>query len=212
MARDFLHDDRAARPTILALVIGAHLSVLFIPSVDHKEASRDWGPSSSLLLIPLLLPEERLLREPSVKLPPTAVTSPRQPSLAPLQLSSEGLTSELATSELPDWRASGAAAAADAASKEYRALGPVPAAPKIKMPPSPFKEKPRHEAGELDVDAARNPILWLNGFCYLRPENREAAVDDPFAKVPMTFCNFAIGKRAPRGDLFDHLRKKPPVP
>jgi hypothetical protein len=112
----------------------------------------------------------------------------------------------------PDWKQSGADAAADAARDNYRALGPPPAEPKVKLPPPPFAPEPKHRHGEMDEDALRNPIIWLSANCWLRPRNYAADPGDPFARVPMTFCSFPLGKKPARGDLFEHLRKTPPVP
>jgi hypothetical protein len=112
----------------------------------------------------------------------------------------------------PDWKQSGTEAAANAARKSYRALGPCAEEPKIDAPPSPFEPPPRHKFGELDEDALRNPILWLSANCHLRRKDLQAQPGDPFADVPMTFCSFPFGKRQPRGNLFEHLRKQPPVP
>ena len=112
----------------------------------------------------------------------------------------------------PDWKQSGVDAAADAASKNYRALGPRAEEPHIKAPRSPFKPPPKHKAGEVGEDALENPVVWLSGNCYLRLENRKAPPGDPFAQIPMTLCVFPVGKLEPKGDLFEHLRKPKPLP
>lgn len=112
----------------------------------------------------------------------------------------------------PDWKQSGADAAVDAARKEYRALGPRPIDPKVKVPRSPFKPPPKHKHGELGEDALENPVLWLSENCYIRFENRKLPLDDPFRTIPMTLCTFPVGKLKPKGDLFEHLRKPQPLP
>jgi hypothetical protein len=112
----------------------------------------------------------------------------------------------------PDWKQSGADAAADAAAKNYRALGPRPIDPHVKAPRSPFKPPPKHKFGEMGEDALENPALWLNENCYIRFENRKAPPGDPFANIPMTLCTFPVGKLEPKGDLFEHLRKPQPIP
>lgn len=209
-ARDFLHDDRAMRPAILAAVIGAHLAVLLIPWEERSRAT-DGSTSSTLLLIPERVDLVLLAsRDPTVKLSAMNVDAPSQPTLAPMHLPTETPTGSAMAP--PDWKQSGADAAADAARDNYRALGPRPEEPAVKLPPSPFAPPPRHKFGEQDVDELRNPILWLSEHCWLRPRNFAAQPDDPFATIPMTFCSFPFGKKEPRGDLFEHLRKTPPVP
>lgn len=209
-ARDFLQDDHTARPAILTLVVAVHLAVLLIPWEERVRAS-DTTARGTLLLIPernSILPDES--RAPSVKLSAVNVDSPSPPSLAPMYVPTE--TSTGSAMALPDWKQSGAEAAADAARDNYRALGPRPEDPQVKLPASPFRPPPRHKHGETGIDELRNPILWLSENCWLRPRNFAAQPGDPFATVPMTFCSFPFGKKEPRGDLLEHLRKTPPVP
>jgi hypothetical protein len=211
VARDFLDEDRAARPAIFTVVVAAHLAALLVP---WNERSRriDSATRGTLLLIPqhtdLVLQRSR---DPTVELSVVNVDAPSQPSLAPVDVPGESAPTGSAMAP-PDWKQSGADAAADAARKEYRALGPRPGEPAVKLPTSPFAPPPRHKYGEADVDELRNPILWLSEHCWLRPRNFAAQPGDPFATVPMTFCSYPFGKKEPRGDLFEHLRKTPPVP
>jgi hypothetical protein len=212
-ARDVLHDDRASRPAILAVVIGAHLAAFFIALPDKRVTdSAYWHTPTSIVPPPPEPSKRRPLPPLTVGRITNAITSPTPPPLAPMDLSSETAAPSGAAMAPPDWKQSGMDAAADAARKDYRALGPRAGDPKIKAPPSPFEPPPRHKFGELDEDALRNPILWLSANCYLRPKDLQAQPGDPFADVPMTFCSFPFGKRHPRGDLFEHLRKQPPVP
>lgn len=209
-ARDFLQDDRTARPAIFTLVVAAHLVALLIPW-EKRSRTADDAARGTLLLIPQridILP--RVSPDSAVELSAVNVDAPSPPNLAPMYLPTEIPAGSAMA--LPDWKQSGAEAAADAARDNYRALGPRPGEPAVKLPASPFAPPPRHKFGESDVDEQRNPILWLSDHCWLRPRNFAAQPDDPFAKVPMTFCSFPFGKREPRGDLFDHLRKTPPVP
>lgn len=212
VAREFLHDDRATRPAILAVVGGAHLAAFFIPLVERLEPIDDWPRLGSVFLISAP-PHERPLsptldRAPVV--PPHADSWDLQDP-APLDFPSESAPTGSAMAP-PDWKQSGADAAADAASKSYRSLGPRPREPAVKQPPSPFAPPPRHKYGEVDVDEQKNPILWLSEHCWLRPRNLRAEPGDPFANISMSFCSFALGKKEPRGNLFEHLRKEPPVP
>ncbi|GFE81628.1 hypothetical protein GCM10011487_36280 [Steroidobacter agaridevorans] len=209
-ARDFLQDDRPARPAIFTLVVAAHLAVLLAPW-DERIRAIDGATRSTLLLIPQRIDiRPRLSPDPAVEISAVNVDAPSPPSLAPMYLPTETPTGSAMAP--PDWKQSGAEAAADAARDNYRALGPRPAEPGVKLPASPFAPPPRHKFGETDVDEQRNPILWLSDHCWLRPRNFAAQPGDPFAAIPMTFCSYPFGRKEPRGDLFDHLRKTPPVP
>ncbi|HEY5759817.1 MAG TPA: hypothetical protein VIU34_28540 [Steroidobacter sp.] len=210
-ARDFLHDDRAMRPAILAVVIGAHLAAFFIPLVERLEPIHDW-PRLGVIFLISAPPHEKPL-SPTLDRAPLAkvyADSWQLPDPAPLDLPSESAPTGSAMAP-PDWKQSGADAAADAARKEYRALGPRAEEPKIKMPRSPFKQQPpEHKFGDVGEDVQENPVAWLSDKCYVLLENRKARPDDPIANIPMTLCNFR-GSKA-RGDLFEHLRKPQPPP
>lgn len=213
-ARDFLHDDRASRPAILAVVICAHLAVLLVPLVEDPRVSPSFanGLDHGIRLIVEDPPPLRLPPPPKIASWTLTVASPPQPALAPLALPSEATAPTGSAMAPPDWKQSGADAAADAARKEYRALGPRPIDPQVKAPRSPFKPPPKHKHGELGEDALENPVLWLSENCYVRFENRQLSLDDPFRSIPMTLCTFPVGKLEPKGDLFEHLRKPRPLP
>ncbi len=70
--------------------------------------------------------------------------------------------------------------------------------------PSIFEE-PRHEFGEAGVDAFGKPVVWLGGGCYQELDKS----DDPL-RDRRTMCVLGVGKREPRGDLFDHIKKRKP--
>ena len=210
--REFLHDDRAIRPAILAVVIGAHLAAFFIPLVERVEPIHDW-PRLGVIFLISDPPHEKPL-SPTLDRAPLAkvyADSWQLPDPAPPDLPSESAPTGSAMAP-PDWKQSGADAAADAARKEYRALGPRPIDPQIKAPRSPFKPPPKHKPGELGEDALENPVLWLSDNCYIRFENRKLPLDDPFRSIPMSLCTFPVGKLEPKGDLFEHLRKPQPLP
>lgn len=211
-ARDFLHDERASRPVILAVVVGAHLAAFFIDWPERRSTDPDyWGPPRSIVLIPAQPRERRPLPPLTIAPIAVAVSSPPPPGLAPTDLASEAAVPTGSTMAPSDWKQSGADAAADAARKEYRALGPRAEEPKIKMPRSPFKQQPpEHKFGDVGEDVQENPAVWLSDNCYVLLENRKARPDDPFANIPKTLCKYR-GSKA-RGDLFEHLRKPQPVP
>ncbi|MFC4311350.1 hypothetical protein ACFPN2_19785 [Steroidobacter flavus] len=211
-ARDFLYDERVSRPAIVAVVVGMHLAALLIPLVEKRRViDHDFqGPG----YVRLILEQSRPLRlppPPKIAPPQGIVMSPPPPALAPLDATNAATPAGSAMAP-PDWKQSGADAAADAARDNYRTLGPPPKEPQVKLPPSPFAGPPRHKFAETDEDSLRNPILWLSEHCYMRPRDLQAQPGDPFGEVPMTFCSFSLGKKQARGDLFEHLRKPQPVP
>lgn len=193
------------------LVVGAHLGALFIPLVERLEPIADWPQLGQVFLISAPAHETPPLSPALDRAPLAKVIADSWPELAPLPLPSESAPTGSALAP-PDWKQSGEDAAADAAQDHYRALGPRPEEPPVKQSPSPFAPPPRHKYGEVDVDDQKNPILWLSEHCWLRPRNLRAEPGDPFANVSMTFCSAPFGKKEPRGDLFEHLRKTPPVP
>lgn len=77
--------------------------------------------------------------------------------------------------------------------------------------PSIFGGAPRHSFGDEEHDPATEETkIWHSENCYTL-----LAPPDPYAsELPLKFptCMFSIGKREPRGDLFEHLKKPKPLP
>lgn len=118
------------------------------------------------------------------------------------------------------WRAAGTLAARSAveaglAAKRYRRFGfPAPAEPVEAPAPSIF-EKSAHEPGTTGEDVMGNPVVWLSDHCYQPLANSKPVKNAPDLGQPTTGqdsvkwkCSWGIGKREPRGDLFDHLKRR----
>lgn len=116
-----------------------------------------------------------------------------------------------------DWNANAAyhaSQAVAAATKErYRNLGPRRPGP----PPEPevaslFESKP-DVAGEVGEDINGDPVLRLSEHCYQELEKPVPTARDYVDQRPLLRkCLFPFGKREPRGDLFDHLKRDRPLP
>jgi hypothetical protein len=128
------------------------------------------------------------------------------------------------------WRAAGTLAAqsaveADLAAKRYRHFGfPAPPEPQEAPAPSIF-EKSAHELGTTDEDVMGNPVVWLSDHCFQPLANSKPVktapdlglptaakavpnMGQPKVELPLWKCSWGIGKREPRGDLFDHLKRR----
>ena len=81
----------------------------------------------------------------------------------------------------------------------------------ITAPPVPSMfEQPRHSLGDVEHDPASDiTTVWHSDNCFTRIVPKAVAG----SSLPnYRQCMFAIGKREPRGDLFEHLREPKPLP
>lgn len=109
-----------------------------------------------------------------------------------------------------DWHASMEAAATAAVAKlirgeGYRSLGPVEPGETDSSPPPSIFQQPKHRAGDIERDAVQgSTLVWHNDRCYT--ELRFPTIKDPNALVAAPNppkCMQPLGKRKPRGDLFE---------
>jgi len=190
---------------VLLAVILLHAPLLLVSVGPRRSLVR--GSPADVVWLQLNEPERRVTPLPSQ----APQTTPRAVSAAPPQADDvQPLT--IRASRLPvDWDANAelaAQAAIDAVMREesYRSFG-FPRKhelPEEEEPPSIFEE-PGHEFGQEGVDAFGKPVVWLNKRCYQELEKS----DDPL-RSPRTMCTWGVGKREPRGDLFDHIKKRKP--
>jgi hypothetical protein len=116
-----------------------------------------------------------------------------------------------------DWSANAtyhARKAVEAAAVErYRNLGARrPGPPPEPEVPSLFEAKP-DVAGEIGEDINGDPVLRLSEHCYQELEKPVPTARDYVDPRPLLQkCLFPIGKREPRGDLFEHLKRDRPLP
>jgi hypothetical protein len=156
----------------------------------------------------------------------TTTAADRGPSQAPASIPVEQLpfpipVIDLPASEvesLPDWFAD-ARAVADAIGKEpsYRKFGETPKAPpgrpKEEYPPSIW-EKPLERVGKAYRTPEGEQILWVSDNCFISLGSQSLTMADFHkARNGVRRCNIGAGRREPRGDLFDHLKrpKKDPL-
>lgn len=124
-----------------------------------------------------------------------------------------------------DWRANArrsAQLAVEGGLQEgHRSFGPrEKPQPQEAAVPSVFGSGPKHKLGDLDPDAAGDPVVWLNERCYMTLDKQVQTARDWIKEAPGRFapvgtvCLFSIGRREPDGTLFEHIRKReePPVP
>ena len=114
-----------------------------------------------------------------------------------------------------DWRASVEAAASSATAEilrqeGYRSLGPIERGESGSSVPESIFEQPRHRSGDIDHDpVSGRTLVWHDENCYT--ELKFPTIKDTNALVGAPNppkCMTAIGKREPRGDLFDNIRQR----
>lgn len=146
---------------------------------------------------PDLIARERTI-ELQQPLPPPASTASATESLPPRQI---------------DWSAHGAYAAKKAVegsvSEPYRNFGPRKQGP----PPEPgapaLFEEEEEKFGKEGTDIHGDPVVWLSKHCYQELEKTVQTARDWVDPRPrLTQCMFNLGSPEPRGDLFEHLKKK----
>jgi hypothetical protein len=81
-------------------------------------------------------------------------------------------------------------------------------------PQSVFGPGPKHRAGDVGSDTYDDPVVWINDHCYKELEKPVPTARDFFRIMPLVKCMWPIGKREPKGKLFEHIRKpeEPPAP
>ena len=93
---------------------------------------------------------------------------------------------------------------------ERRAFGTGPAdsgqQPKKQTEPTVF-EKPLPRVGTTVTTPEGETILWVSDYCYISLGSTSLTMQDFYqARQGVRRCIIPIGKRKPRGDLFDHLQ------
>jgi hypothetical protein len=114
-----------------------------------------------------------------------------------------------------DWRASMEAAAGSAAAQiirqeGYRSLGPIERGESGSSSSESVFERPRRKAGDIDHDSVQGrTLIWHDEHCYT--ELKFPTIKDSNALVGAPNppkCMVPIGKRRPRGDLFDGIKER----
>lgn len=118
-----------------------------------------------------------------------------------------------------DWEISGAIAAEAAIDaivrdEAYRPLGPREKKHQIVEPEAPRSifEEPKRRYGDIAPNALDKTSVWHNEHCYTQLEEPVSARPSSVNPLNPVVCVIPIGKKEPRGDLFEHLKKAYPDP
>jgi hypothetical protein len=95
-----------------------------------------------------------------------------------------------------------------------KAFGKTPMAPESRpkevFPPSIYP-KPLARVGTTFRTLEGELILWVSDNCYIPLESQSLTMQDFHqARAGIRRCNLPLGKRKPRDDLFDHLKRPKP--
>jgi hypothetical protein len=200
--------NAAVRGCVAFLVIGIHVAVLIIPW--DRQAQKRTDPSA-LTWVNVDAPSRPL----PAAVPATATSKPKtrarwlpdSPVVRPAD------TAPAVPVPPVDWHASveaAAKAAAEqiAAGELYRPFGPTDREEADSSSAPSIFEEPRRRAGDIDHDEVQgSTLVWHNDHCYT--ELRFPTLKDPNAVVGLSNppkCMQPIGKRKPRGDLFDAMK------
>jgi hypothetical protein len=205
------------RCVALCIVVGLHsLILLFIWKTRDSLNSRT-GPEDEFIVwirVTEPVPPDEATPSPSDEPVARADREQREPAARDEQ----DVTATPSAPRQIDWGAHAAfnakRAVEESLPERYRYFGPRRPSPEPEPePPSVFEEE-RKVHGEIGEDALGNPVVKLNKYCYQELEKNVPTAHD-YGQPPqpkMTKCLFPIGKREPRGDLFEHLKKDRPLP
>ena len=171
-----------------------------LPATAPVESRMAWLPD----FLEPLPPPPPLNESPA---PPTAIALERLPFPIPIID-----WSEVEPESLPDWFADAREVAGSIGQEPtYRKFGETPKAPagrpKEEYPPS-IHEKPLERVGKAYRTPEGEQILWVSDHCFVSLGTQSLTMADFHkARAGIRRCNIALGKRKPRGDLFDHLKR-----
>ncbi len=76
--------------------------------------------------------------------------------------------------------------------------------------PPPLFEQPLPRVGKTVTTPEGETILWVSDYCFISLSSTSLTMGDfHAARRGIRTCIIPLGKRKPRGDLFDHLKKPP---
>ncbi len=99
----------------------------------------------------------------------------------------------------------------------YRRFGEMPKAPtgrpKDEHPPSIWKKASKGRTGTAERTAEGEQILWVSDDCYISLGTQSLTMAD-FHKAHegVRRCIIPLGRKKPRSDLFEHLKREPVDP
>lgn len=157
-------------------------------------------------------PPDRVPPPPVEPLPITI--APIEPALTP----PPGPAAESAiTQPAPDWEGTAREVArAVGGGIERRRFGPEPEEEprqlKSKRPPPSIFERPLPRVGTTVTTPEGETILWVSDNCYIPLESMSLTMQDFHkARQGVRRCQYGVGRKKARGDLFDPI-KRPPRP
>lgn len=179
-------------------------------------------------LAPSAIVEERLTWLPDFLEPAPPPPEPQpieQPSKAPVSIPLERLPFPIPIIDLVetedkaalDWFDDARAVAGDVGKEpSYRKFGEIPKAPptrpKEEYPPSIW-EKPLERVGKAYRTPEGEQILWVSDHCWISLGSQSLTMADFHkARNGIRRCNIALGKKKPRSDLFEYLKRPKPDP
>lgn len=203
--------------------VGACIAVtlLHLPFIVAKRARERPAANEDALLV-RFIDDKSSITEPARSLerpvPPKAAVSQRPPARS-ASAEEADIASPIQHRPSVDWYSESAAASAaaiDAIVREesYRHLGPYEKRFQIvePKPPTPLFEQPKRKSGDIAPNPMGYDSVWYNEYCFTQLEQPvipalprgpgDGVLDTPFT------CLFPMGASAPRGDLFEHLKKK----
>ena len=199
-----------SRATALAATLLLHVAVAA------------WLLAARSVPAPVLLEQRMAVWLPTLpdRTPPPPVEplpvmiEPVEPSAPPRLEPAPDLTIRQPT---PDWEGTAREVArAVGGGVEQRRFGPEPEEEprqlKSKRPPPSVFERPLPRVGTTVTSPEGETILWVSDNCYIPLESMSLTMQDFHkARQGVRRCQYGLGKKKARGDLFDPI-KRPPKP
>jgi hypothetical protein len=114
-----------------------------------------------------------------------------------------------------DWYGDARAAARGRATERHGFAAPDRSSRKLKSAPDgppPLFEQPLPRVGTTVTTTEGETILWVSDYCFISLSSTSLTMGDfHAARRGIRTCIVPLGRRKPRGDLFDHLKKPPSV-
>jgi hypothetical protein len=186
---------------LLHLTLGSWLlQAWFVQRGDQVSEDRlVWLPAPE----PPPLPPPRVIDLPPVRSAP--ITAPPLPIPPPV----------IAAPGRPDWSATARDVARDmTAAPAYRRFGEVPEGPPERPKeqyPRSIWPKPLPRVGKTVTTDQGETIVWVSDHCYVSISSRSLTQKEIHdARKGVRTCVIPIGRREPRDDLFDAIKRPPP--
>ena len=200
--------DATGRPALLIVLAALHAGLFVLPW--HVRVPRH---DDGRVLVWVQPTRSSVRREPP---PPIPTPGKRAPSISPSTPVAPIELEPIVRKEV-DWSREKDLAVDDAVAgiirnEGYRAPGPREPSGlrEERLPAAPFEPRPQHKLGDTGENALGDTVVWHSKSCYTVLEPAFNTFGQQGVKRDGQFmCIMPVGKEEPRGDLFDHLKKKP---